>query len=180
MKFSAGILAIVASVALMPSVSAQMSGGAKKPMLSPPATATVQLDGKEISIHYNTPSMRGRKIFGTLEPYGKVWRTGANPATTLKTDVNLKIGTAEVPAGTYTLFTIPSETTWKLIINKQTGQWGLVYHEDRDLARIDMTKNTLSAPQEKMSISFEDTHGNSTQLHVRWETTDVWVPVVAQ
>jgi hypothetical protein len=181
MKILVSVLAIAASVALLPAGLAQMShDAAKKPMLSPPAKASVELGGKQVTIDYNAPSMRGRKIFGGLEPYGHWWRTGANPATTLKTAVDLKIGTATVPAGTYTLYTIPSETTWKLIINKQTGQWGTVYNESQDLARVDMQKNTLPQPQEKMSISFENTQGNQTQLHVRWETTDVWVPVVAQ
>lgn len=181
MKFAASVLAMVAGVAFMPMCSAQMSSsGAKKPMLSPPAKAVVQLDGKNVTITYNAPSMRGRKIMGGLVPYGQVWRTGANPATTLKTDVPLKIGTATVPAGTYTLYTLPSQGTWKLIINKQTGQWGTIYHENQDLARVDMRKNALASPQEKMSISFENTQANGTELHVRWETTDVWVPVVAQ
>lgn len=184
MKIRAGVLAILAAAAVLattafvPGISAQKHNG--KPMPSPPAKATVQLNGKQISISYNTPSMRGRKIFGGLVPYDKVWRTGANPATTLKTDANLKIGTATVPAGTYTLYTLPSPDTWKLIVNKQTGQWGTEYHQDRDLARVDMKKASLPSPQEKMSISFENTHGNTTQLHVRWDTTDVWVPVVAQ
>ena len=181
MKMLASVLTIAASVALLPAGMAQMSGSpSKKPMLSPPAMASVELGGKQVTINYNTPSMRGRKIFGALVPYDKVWRTGANPATTLKTAVNLKIGTATVPAGTYTLYTLPSESTWKLIINKQTGQWGTVYNESQDLARVDMRKNTLPQPQEKMSISFENTHGNQTQLHVRWDRTDVWVPVAAQ
>lgn len=179
MKFSAGVLTMAASVALMPTAFAQMGGG-KKPMLSPLATATIQLNGKQVSVDYHAPSMRGRKIFGGLVPYGQVWRTGANEATTLKTGTNLKIGTATVPAGTYTLFTLPSAGTWKLIINKQTGQWGLTYHENQDLARVDMRKNTLPSPREKMSIGFENTHGNRTQFHIRWATTDVWVPVVAE
>ncbi len=181
MKFLAGVLTIAAGVALMPFGLAQMSNsGAKKPMLSPAAKATVQLDGKQITVEYNSPSMRGRKIFGGLVPYDKVWRTGANPATTFKTETGLKIGTATVPAGTYTLYTLPSKTTWKLIINKQTGQWGTQYDESQDLARVDMHQDTLPQPQEHMSISFENTNGNSTQLHVRWDKTDVWVPVVAQ
>jgi hypothetical protein len=181
MKILASVLTIAASVALLPAGFAQTSSGsAKKPVLSPPATASVELGGKQVTIDYSAPSMRGRKIFGGLVPYGKVWRTGANPATTIKTAADLKIGTATVPAGTYTLYTLPSETNWKLIINKQTGQWGTVYNESQDLARVDMQKNTLPQPQEKMSISFENTQGNQTQLHVRWETTDVWVPVVAQ
>lgn len=192
MKLLTSLFAMVTMAAMLPTGSAQMQSGstaghwndgvahAKKPMLSPPAKATVQLDGKQVSITYNSPSMRGRKIFGGLVPYDKVWRTGANQATTLKTDANLKIGTVDVPAGTYTLYTLPSEGTWKLIINKQTGQWGTVYTQDHDLARVDMQKDQLPSPQEMMSISFEKTHGNRTQLHVRWDTTDVWVPVVAQ
>ena len=152
----------------------------KKPVLSPPADTSQTVNGKTISIHYSAPSMRGRKIFGVVVPYGKVWRTGANPATTLKTDTNLKIGTASVPAGTYTLYTLPSADDWKLIINKQTGQWGTEYHEDRDLARVDMKKETLSSPQEVMSIKLEPFQGKTSSLHVRWETTDVSVPVVAE
>lgn len=181
MKLMAGVWAMVASVALMPIGSAQMSGGgAKKPMPSPPADASVMLNGKQVSVHYNSPAMRGRQIFGGLVPYDKVWRTGANPATMFRTQTDLKIGTANVPAGAYTLFTIPSANTWKLIINKQTGQWGLKYDGAQDLARVDMHKSTLPKPQESMTISFEDTHGGSTQLHIRWDTTDVWIPVVAQ
>ncbi len=149
-------------------------------MPSPPAIAGVNLNNKKVTIHYNAPSMRGRKIMGGLVPYGEVWRTGANPATSLTTATNLKIGNATVPAGSYTIYTLPSEGTWKLIINKQTGQWGTEYDQSKDLARVDMQKSTLSSPQEKMSISFENTSGGSTELHVKWETTDVYVPVVAQ
>jgi hypothetical protein len=137
----------------------------------------VTLEGKAITIHYNTPFMRGRKIMGGLVPYGKVWRTGANPATSLTTAIDLKVGDAAVPAGAYTLYTLPSEGTWMLIINKQTGQWGTVYDQAQDLVRIPMQKAALPTPQEKMSISFEHTRGSSTELHVRWETTDVWVAV---
>lgn len=179
MELGAGVLTMAASVALMPMAFAQMGGG-KKPMLSPPATASVQLNGQQVSVDYHAPSIRGRKIFGGLVPYGQVWRTGANEATTLKTAANLKIGTAEVPAGTYTLYMLPAAGTWKLIINKQTGQWGTVYNQSRDLARVEMQKKSLPSPQEKMTVGFENTHGNRTQLHIRWATTDVWVPVVAQ
>ena len=157
-----------------------MSDKSPKTLPSPPAKATVTLNSTNITINYNTPSMRGRKIFGGLLPYGQWWRTGANPATSFKTTGALKIGGTMVPAGSYTLYSIPSETTWQLIINKQTGQWGTEYDKSKDLARIDMQKKTLSSPQEKMSISFENTSGSSTELHVRWETTDVYVPVVAQ
>lgn len=172
------------SLALAPAHPAanllQEADSSQKPLPSPPATAEVTLDGNAVSIHYNTPFMRGRKIMGGLVPYGKVWRTGANPATSFKTAADLKVGGASVPAGAYTLYTLPSEGTWMLIINKQTGQWGTVYDQSQDLVRVEMKKNVLPQPQEKMSISFEHTRGKSTELHVRWETTDVWVPVVAQ
>ena len=159
---------------------AGMEAKAPKTLPSPPAKASVTLNSTRVTIDYNTPSMRGRKIFGGLLPYGQWWRTGANPATSFKTSGALKIGDKMVPAGSYTLYSIPSETTWQLIINKQTGQWGTEYDKSQDLARIDMQKKTLPSPQEKMSISFENTSGGSTELHVRWETTDVYVPVVAQ
>ncbi len=179
MKIRATVLAMFALLTVLP-ISAQMGTHTGKPLASPPEKAAVQLNGNPVSIAYNSPSMRGRKIFGGLVPYGKVWRTGANPATTLTTAANLKIGTATVPAGTYTLYTLPSQGTWQLIINKQTGQWGTVYNQSQDLARVDMKKDTLPAPQEKMTISFEDTQGSTTQLHIRWDTVDVSVPVTAQ
>lgn len=179
------VLAMAVTIAAPAALQAQpqmgsMDSDAKKPMPSPPAKAAVELSGKSVVIDYHTPSMRGRKIMGGLVPYGQVWRTGANDATSLKTAVDLKIGTATVSAGSYTLYTLPSEGTWKLIINKQTGQLGTEYDQSQDLARVDMQKKSLSQPQEKMSISFEKTSGNSTELHVRWDTTDVWVPVKAQ
>ena len=163
----------------MPEMKADASS-AKKGLPSPSAAAEVSLDGKKVMVRYNAPSARGRKIMGGVVPYGTVWRTGANPATTLVTAANLKIGTLTVPAGTYTLYTLPSADTWMLIVNKQTGQWGTVYKEDMDLGRTPMTGNPLAKPQETMSISFENTKGNSTELHVKWESTDRYVTVAAQ
>lgn len=163
----------------MPETHAPQAASSK-PVLSPPATASVSLDGKDVTIHYSSPRMRGRKIMGELVPYGKVWRTGANPATTLITPVNLKIGTLEVPAGTYTLFTLPNENEWLLIVSKKTGEWGIPYPEGTDLGRTPMTGATLPSPQENMSISFENTKGNSTELHVKWEKTDEYVTVTAE
>ena len=180
-SLSAAVLALAFSASSLTAYAApQMGSGEAKTLPSPPAKASVTLNSTKITIDYNTPSIRGRKIFGGLVPYGHWWRTGANPATSFKTTGTLKIGDKTVPAGAYTLYSIPSETTWQLIINKQTGQWGTEYDQSQDLARIEMQKKTLPSPQEKMSISFEHTSGGSTELHVRWETTDVWVPVVAQ
>jgi Protein of unknown function (DUF2911) len=148
------------------------------PLPSPAATATVTVVGGTIDIHYNTPHLRGRHLGGPeIVPYGQVWRTGANPATTLITSVPLKFGDVLVPAGTHTIYTWPTADEWKLIINNETGQWGTEYKPEMDLGRTVMKAKPMSAPQEVMSISFEKTTANSTELHVRWETTDRYVTI---
>lgn len=118
---------------------------------------------------------------GALVPYGKVWRTGANEATTLTTPVDLSIGVTKVPAGTYTLWTLPEEGTWKLIINKQTGQWGTEYDPKQDLARVDMSKRpAVGSPAEQFTISFDKKSEDTADLVLTWETTTVFVPVKAE
>src|SRR6187399_1420151 len=96
---------------------------------SPHETTKATIDGAAISVTYGRPSVRGRKIMGALVPYGTVWRTGADEATTLTTDKAIQIGGTSVPAGTYTLYTLPGESAWQLIVNKQTGQWGTEYDQ---------------------------------------------------
>jgi DUF2911 family protein len=157
---------------------AQQPDKSKRP--SPPGTAEVTLNGKKITIDYSRPFAKGRKIVGGLVPYGQVWRTGANEATTLKTEANLNIGGTNVPAGTYTLYTLPSEGTWKLIINKQTGQWGTIYDEKQDLARVDMQKSQTKSPVEQFTISFDKKGNNAADLVLEWENTRLTVPVKAQ
>lgn len=146
---------------------------------SPDATADVTLGGKTITITYNRPSVRGRKIMGGLVPYGQVWRTGANAATTLTTPVNLTIGGTAVPAGKYTLYTLPGENSWKLIINKQTGQWGTEYDEGQDLARVNMKVSQTSSPTEQFLISWNKQSQSEATLLMAWENTRVSVPVAA-
>lgn len=152
-----------------------------QPLASPPADANVTLDGKAVHIHYNAPSVRCRTVMGGLVPYGQVWRTGANPATSFTTDTDLMVGTLRVPAGKYTLYTLPAApgTPWQLIVNKETGQWGTVYHPAQDLGRTPMQAATLPSPQEVMSISFEKTSHATTQLHIKWEKADEWVEMKA-
>ena len=151
-----------------------------KPLASPVAESSVMLNGHEINVHYNSPSMRGRKIMGNLVPYGQVWRTGANEATTFTTAANLKVGTLSVPAGTYTIFTLPNADEWLLIVNKQTGEWGLAYDQSNDLGRTPMQGKTLLSPQESMSITFQNTHGKTTEMHIKWENTDRYVTITAE
>jgi hypothetical protein len=167
-------MTLLASTASSQTAPAQ--GDAAMP--SPPATATVTVAGGTIDIHYNTPHLRGRHVGGPeIVPYDKVWRTGANPATTLITSVPLKFGDLLVPAGTHTIYTLPTATDWKLIVNNETGQWGTEYKPEMDLGRVAMKAKSMSSPQEVMSLTFENTSADSTELHVRWDTTDRYVVI---
>jgi hypothetical protein len=140
---------------------------------SPRGSAEMTLNGKKISVDYGRPSMHGRKIMGGLVPYDQIWRTGANKATHFTTEADLIIGRVTVPKGTYTLFTLPSQSGWKLIINKTTGQWGIPYKAEyipQELARIDMKVETLSAPVEQFTIILEQA-GSGGILKLEWENT---------
>ena len=156
----------------------QQQDKSKRP--SPPGTANCTINGKKVTIEYSRPSLKGRKLGTDLAPYGKVWRTGANEATTLTTAIALDIGGAKVPAGTYTLYTLPSEGTWKLIINKQTGQWGTEYHQEQDLARVDMKKQEIVVPVEQFTIALDQDSNDSADLNLEWEKTRVFVTIRAQ
>ncbi len=146
--------------------------------LSPPAQAQCKFsDGKIIKTDYSSPRMKGRKIFGGLVPYGQVWRTGADNATTLVTDSNLRIGDKDVPAGGYTIFTIPNADKWVLIISKKTGEWGIPYPgEGEDFVRVDMRVSQISSPVENFTIGFDQT-GSTCAMHIDWETTRAGVDI---
>jgi Protein of unknown function (DUF2911) len=171
-----GVSLIILTVAVL--AFAQQEDKSKRP--SPPGTAEVTLKGKKITIDYSRPFLKGRHVGQELAPYGKVWRTGANEATTLTTEVALNIGGVKVPAGKYTLWTLPAEGTWKLIINKQTGQWGTNYDESQDLARVDMQKSSLPHTVEQFTISFEKKGDTSANLNLDWENTRESVVVKAE
>ena len=170
------VLLATASICQMPGMDMPAQNGQKLP--SPPATTSVTLVGGTVTINYNSPSLRGRHLGGPeIVPWNQVWRTGANPATTLITPIPLHIGALLVPAGTYTIYTLPTATKWMLIINKQNGQWGTEYHQEQDLGRVELKAHTLPSSQEVMSISFDDIKKDSADLHIRWETTDESVKV---
>lgn len=166
-------LAALILVSAMPA-PAQMDG---KPA-SPPAKAECAFpDGKTIQVNYSSPRMRGRKIFGGLVPYGEVWRAGANEATSLDTNASLNVGGTNVPAGSYTLFTLPNANSWKLIISKQTGEWGIPYPgAEYDLARIPMQVSKLPAAVEDFTIHF-DRSGEACTMNLDWETTRASVKI---
>jgi hypothetical protein len=174
-----GVAALSQTPLLQAQASPMPTAPAKKAPLSPPAKADVTLPSATITVDYSAPSVRGRNIFGALVPYGEVWRTGANAATTLKTSGDLMIGDLKVPAGTYTLYSLPTADGWKLIVNKQTGQWGTVYDKTQDLGRVAMSTGSNSMPVETMVIDFEKTMGDATELHVKWAGVDASVTVTA-
>jgi len=144
--------------------------------LSPRDTARATIGGASVWVDYSRPMKRGRDIFGALEPWNKVWRTGANAATQLSTSADLVIGGATVPAGIYSVWSLPSPIGWKLIINKEHGQWGTRYSADSDLVRIDLKVETLPQPIELFTIAF-DSQGEGAVLRMEWDRTRVTVPV---
>jgi len=138
---------------------------------SPPAEAHVTIAGKLISIKYSAPSMRGRHIFGGLVPYGKVWRAGANEATALHTDADLQLSDLKVPKGDYTLYILPEDNRWTLIVNKQTGQWGTEYDRAQDLGRVALELSKPAAPIERYQITISAKGGNGGRLQFAWDMT---------
>lgn len=148
---------------------------AQRPIPSP-RDSTVLLFGKErIAIDYGRPSMSGRRIMGEFVPYNKIWRTGAGKSTTLETTTDLRIGDIEIPHGRYSLYTLPSELQWKLIINKQTDQWGTVYNGDLDFGRTDLRQRRLREPVERLTISLEKNGAKTGILRIEWEYASLWV-----
>jgi Protein of unknown function (DUF2911) len=158
--------------------SAFAQGGAAA---SPPEKATCDLGGgKTITTDYSSPRLRGRKMIGEHDPYGKVWRTGANQATTFVTTADLEVGGTTVPAGSYTIFTIPEADKWTLIINKKTGEWGIPYkYESDELARIPMKVSTLPSKVEDFTIAYDKT-GSGCTMRLDWDMTRASVDISAK
>jgi hypothetical protein len=173
------ILIPVALLAIATLASAQMSMAedkSKRP--SPPASTECKFsDGKTVKIDYSSPRAKGRKVFGGLVPYGDVWRTGANEATTFVAGTNVTVGGKDVPAGSYTIFTVPQADAWTLVISKKTGEWGTDYPgEKEDLARVPMTVSKTSGPVENFTIGFEQ-GGRKCTLQMEWDNTRTKVEV---
>lgn len=139
---------------------------------SPPASTQCTFsDGKTINMDYSSPRLKGRTVGKEVAPYGEVWRTGANEATTFVTTADLSVEGKDVPAGSYTIFTLPEQDKWMLIINKHTGEWGIPYHyESEELARVPMQISSTSAPVENFTISFEQ-GGDKCTLQLSWGNT---------
>ena len=169
------IITLIAVAACVATVSAQKTtevhagkGG------SPHVRTEWVVDAAGISIEYGRPFLKGRPE-ATLMPPGQPWRTGADEATTLRTNRALKFGNLSVPAGTYTLYTVPGSVNWQLIVSRRTGQWGIPYPEGQDLGRAPMTVEKLATPVEQLTISIDDTLVGAT-LRIEWGLTSARIP----
>lgn len=163
---------------------------AQQRRVSPHETISAVIDGNRVTVTYGRPYTKNprsgevRKIWGSLVPYGKVWRTGADEATLLITQKPIVLGGTTVPAGAYTLWTLPQEDgSAKLIINKQIGQWGVgpgSYDEKQDLARVDLKKDALDAPVDQFTMAVAKNTDGGGILKLSWENTQFSAPFTVQ
>ncbi|MDX2284759.1 MAG: DUF2911 domain-containing protein [Bacteroidia bacterium] len=148
---------------------------------SPERNVAIAQDSREINVFYNSPSKRGREIFGALVPYGKVWRTGANEATTFTTSAALRIGGKELPAGTYTLWTIPGESSWTVIFNSKSYPWGVNMKSEAareaefDVLQAEAPVEPLAEPVEMFDITFDNSSGLA--MVMTWDKVRVRLPI---
>ena len=157
------VLAIFASSALQ-----AQDNKAQRP--SPPKTATRMLDSLSINIVYNAPSVKGRTIWGALVPYGKVWRTGANEATTFEVNKPVLIEGQKLAAGKYSLFTIPGEKEWVVVFNKEAEQWGAYsYKKDTDALRVTVKPGKTKLLVEQLAIDVSD----KGEVSIAWENVQI-------
>jgi hypothetical protein len=183
MKRALTTILLIAAAAALGLAQDQKKGEKKGPQLSPPANTSVTINGKSIAIKYSSPSMRGRKIFngsGALQPDNTIWRAGANEATALHTDADLEIGGLAVPKGDYTLFVWLDPQQWKLVVNKQAGQFGTEYHQEQDLGRVPMTMSKPPAPIETYKMTLSSAGGNKGKLQLEWENVIASVPLTVK
>jgi hypothetical protein len=166
---------VVAATLLAPALQAQELAF---PAASPAATVTQRVGLTDVEIQYSRPGAKGRVIFGDLVPFGEVWRTGANAATKISFSTDVKLGGQAVPAGTYSLFTIPEAKEWTVILNKVADQFGAFsYDAAQDLLRVKAPVVALPAPLESFTIGVDELGTHSAMLTLAWEKTAVRVPI---
>lgn len=173
--FSIALLTSVATLAYS-AMSTQDAPAAplEFPAASPAGTLEQRVGVTDIKITYARPSMRGRTVFGGLVPFGEVWRTGANGATTITFSTDVTFGGKDVPAGTYGLFTIPGQDEWTVILNAGAQQWGsYAYDESKDTARIAVAPTKLAQPVETLTIGTSNLSSGTATIHLDWANTRV-------
>jgi hypothetical protein len=164
---------------LVASYAAREQAGAGVGILSPRDTVKAEAGGAALWVDYSRPAKRGRAVYGGIVPYGEVWRTGANAATQFRTDKALDFGGTVVPAGFYTLWTMPTATGWKLIVNGETGQWGTAHKPEKDLYTMDMKLSSLPQSVERFTISIEPSASGGV-MNLDWDTTRASIAFTVQ
>jgi len=157
--------------------SARDASGRALGALSPRDTVRGTAGRAHILVDYGRPTKRGRVIFGNVVPWNTVWRTGANAATTLVVDHDVLLGTTRLPAGTYTVFSVPAPTSWTLVVSRKTGEWGTEYDSTSDFARIPMRAATSSAPVERFTIAIEPKGPDAAVLTFSWDKVVARLPI---
>ena len=174
------ILSAIVLLATATPAAAQEVVPAPEPRPSPLAMSQLTLDdGTYLNVHYGSPRMRGRDIFGGLVPYGEVWRLGANEATEITVTKKVRFGGKELPAGTYSLFAIPAKDKWTVIVNKNLGQWGAFsYADDADQLRIEVPVQVPTEAYEAFTINLKKNEGEKNgRLEMVWDKTQVTIPI---
>ena len=166
------------TLALLASLIMAKAQGALVPQPSSGQTIVQDFGLGKVMLTYSRPNLKGRKIFGILEPYGQVWRTGANSATTINFTDEVTVAGNKIPAGKYALFTIPGKDAWTIILNKTADQWGAYdYKKEDDLVRFSIKPTILKTPVETFTMQFTNVKAGSMLLNLHWENTAIDIPM---
>ncbi len=170
----------IVSTILICTIAAIVSAQVKMPAPSPTQTIKQDFGLSSIELVYSRPAMKGRKIFGDLVPWNKVWRTGANSATRIKFNDDVMIGGQALKAGEYALYTVPGDKQWEIIINKGSANWGTNYKQEDDVFRIKAMPMKLTETVENFTMQFANIKPTSTDLHIMWDKTAVAIPITTE
>jgi len=171
-------LSILATAAVLVVAAGAADAQFTTPRPSPKGVVTQAIGLTDVTVTYSRPGVKGRAIWGDLVPYDKVWRTGANEATTIAFADDVTVGGQKLPAGTYSLHTIPGKTEWTFIFNKDAKQWGSYsYDEKQDVLRVKAKPEMVATSEEWMEFEFENLSANGADLTLKWEKLRVAVPI---
>lgn len=164
-------LALAATVAAL---TLPATAEERTPQVSPFSQITQRVGLSDVTIRFSRPGVKGRRIWGDVVPMGKIWRTGANEATTITFEEDVLVEGKPVAAGTYALFTVPGEKTWSVILNKDAKQWGAYAHKDADdVVKVDVTPRAAASPEEWMAFRFSDLSNDGATIVLSWEKIEV-------
>ncbi|MFD2823293.1 DUF2911 domain-containing protein [Lacinutrix iliipiscaria] len=181
-RFLKWIIGLLAITLVAVSIYSYKNDGLFSKRLSPKKTVSFKVDDIELEVFYNRPSKREREVFGALVPYNQVWRTGANEATTFETNKTLKVGKDSLPAGKYTLWTVPNDTAWNVMFNSKQYSWGVdmemkpMREPEFDVVSISVPVRKLDSTVEQFTIGFDNSTDNLS-LTMAWDNTIIAVPL---